>query len=540
MRLALALLVSTLAAGGTAAQTAPSLLYSVEPTQGQSGDSFGRAIASVPDADGDGAPDLLIGQTVLSGGARRPGRAYLAAGATGAILRTLEPPPGLESSGFGSGVGPAGDVDGDGVDDFAVGAPEIYTGSYSTRPGYVHLYSGATGERLHSWPAAEQSPDPEPGDAFGATVTLVGDMDGDGVRELAVGAPQRFCGDRRPRVDIFDVRTGARRLVLVPPTTACASRFGDSMVALSDFDGDGVREIAVGAPEEYAPQRHAGRVYVFDGATGTLLHSIDLPVSQKYAYFGEALVLTHDVDGNGERDLYVGAPGYDVAAVPDDFTGRVFLVSSATGAHLRSVDPPAPSPDGFFGQSLAADRDLDGDGVEDIAAGVLTPNNLGAVYAISGATGGVLWELRPPNPEPPVRFGSSAIVVRDFDGDDLVDVAISADAEDTPFGRGRVHVFGGPRTIPTAPGPAVGGIGLDVSSPAYRRAPLAVHLPSPDEVRLTVHDALGREVARVIDGALGSGRHALSLNVAGWAPGVYVVRLAADGRVVARPLVVVR
>jgi|GEM_PF-1039301 len=535
----LLVLCAVLGAASVAAQTAPPFLYSVDAPEGQFGHIFGARIAPVPDADGDGGPDLLIGQP--SSVQAHTGYAYLIAGATGAVLRTFAAPLGLESAGFGAGVAPAGDVDGDGVDDVAIGAPQLYLSEYSSRPGYVHLFSVATGGLLQSWSAPEASPRPEAGDAFGETVTLVGDLDGDGVRELAVGAPQRFCGQRRPRVDIFDVRTGARRLVLVPPDDQCDNEFGDAVALLTDLDDDGVREIAVSAPSQFVTRQDAGRVHVFNGATGVLIYSLEAPVPNKFGRFGTALALTGDADGDGHRDLLVGAPGDDPFDDANDYRGQVYLVSAASGSRLRTLASPLADPSGRFGQSLSADRDLDGDGVEDILAGLRTPNNRSAVYALSGATDGVLWSLVSPDADDATSgFGRDGVVSRDLNEDGRQEVVVPSRFEDGSTGYGVVYVFGEEAIVAQPPAPAGVAIRLDVASPATTRAALTIALPAAGEARLTVHDALGREVARPLARPLAAGRHALSLDVAGWAPGVYVVRLVVGAQAVARPLVVVR
>ena len=77
-------------------------------------------------------------------------------------------------------------------------------------------------------------------------------------------------------------------------------------------------------------------------------------------------------------------------------------------------------------------------------------------------------------------------------------------------------------------------------NPAADRTRLAFELPSAARVALTVHDALGREVATLIDGALSAGPHSAQFDAAALAPGVYVARLRADGRTATQSVVVAR
>src|SRR6185436_4738640 len=105
-------------------------------------DALGSAVAFVGDVDGDGRSDVLAGaRQPFTGGI---GYARLYSGATGAVLRQFTPVAPLR--GFGTSVAAAGDINYDGVPDFAVGAPDSTTGS--TASGVVHLFSGATGTVL--------------------------------------------------------------------------------------------------------------------------------------------------------------------------------------------------------------------------------------------------------------------------------------------------------------------------------------------------------------------------------------------------------
>jgi hypothetical protein len=101
---------------------------------------------------------------------------------------------------------------------------------------------------------------------------------------------------------------------------------------VGDVDGDGIPDVAVGAPgQNRAGQDDQGRAFVFSGATGARLQTLDDPVPQAQAHFGSALAGVGDVDGDGVPDLAVGAPVQDVYDRQDQKRvveqGRAFVFS---------------------------------------------------------------------------------------------------------------------------------------------------------------------------------------------------------------------
>ncbi|RMH01219.1 MAG: hypothetical protein D6702_11925, partial [Planctomycetota bacterium] len=119
---------------------------------------FGAAVAGIGDADGDGVPDLLVGAPGDSRAGREAGAVTLFSGADGRVLVDLLGPGPLAR--FGAAVCGLGDVDADGRDDFAVGAP----GAGEDEAGAVLLYSGASGSLIRMERGAR------PGGAFGAAL----------------------------------------------------------------------------------------------------------------------------------------------------------------------------------------------------------------------------------------------------------------------------------------------------------------------------------------------------------------------------------
>ena len=163
------------------------VLRQLDSPSPQADGRFGYAVAAVPDANGDGIPDIVVGAPREFS---RQGRVYLFSGATGALLRGVQS-PGLENNGrFGEAVAGLTDFNGDGRGDFIVGAPHEDPANSPEDAGRAYIYSGATGQFLNK----VLPPRPALNEYFGAAVAGMFDNNGTGRPEVVVGAP----GEDRP------------------------------------------------------------------------------------------------------------------------------------------------------------------------------------------------------------------------------------------------------------------------------------------------------------------------------------------------------
>jgi hypothetical protein len=181
------------------------------------------------------------------------GRAFVFSTGTGALLRTFDGTDPIGES--AKVVASAGDVDQDGIDDLIVGAPEVNLASFNS--GKITVYSGATGAAL--WVAAGDLED----ELFGTDVTLAADLDHDGIREIFVGSRGRFGvqGWAQGAVSILSGATGQSLLLLEGEEPQ--DGFGISIAPLSDVNGDGAPDLAVGAwGYDGAAGFETGKVYV--------------------------------------------------------------------------------------------------------------------------------------------------------------------------------------------------------------------------------------------------------------------------------------
>ena len=166
------------------------------------------------------------------------------------------------------------------------------------------------------------------------------------------------------------------------PTPQADAFFGRT-VALGDVNGDGNADTIVGAPaENVGASGQAGRIYIFDGVSGTLVRTVDSPQPRVGDLFGFSLTLGH-FDADTNIDIVAGAIGSGILASD---VGRVYAISGVDGALLRTFNSPSLQPDASFGFSVSA-SDTNGDGVADVIVGAANEDvgpsdNLGRAYSV--------------------------------------------------------------------------------------------------------------------------------------------------------------
>ncbi len=383
-------------------------LLSPTPTYGG---GFGYPVAAVPDADGDGHEDIAVGAFEDRSPTHR-GFAHLFSGATGQAIHSFwsPTPPPLGGGDFGRAVAGVPDVDGDGFGDVVVGAHlESFDGG-NNGYGMAYIFSGHTGELLHTLRSLEE----HFAGNFGYTVAGVPDLDGDGRGEVMV-AEHVFDP---VRVYVFSGATGAVLHMLESPTPGGLGDFGESLSWIPDIDGDGVPDLLVGATDERVGPTSYGRVYAFSGATGQLIRSFDAPAANEY-YFGSSVAGLPDLDGDGRGDLAAGTLYTGLVDDPLRHAGIVHAFSGATGLLLRTLTSPHAQGSGSFGFAVASVPDVNGDDIGDLVVGAPGetfpggPSRAGAVYVFSGASGSLVRALPSPHP---VTEGSFGVAVAGIGG----------------------------------------------------------------------------------------------------------------------------
>ncbi len=305
---------------------------------------------------------------------------------------------------FGFRFGVPLDLDADGVVDPAAGS-RFREDDRHYQNGRLSLRSGADGRSLLTVDGPWQDA------LYGHAVLMPGDLDGDGTPDVVTSAPNAREGDRvRGRLE---ARSPARKTVLWSIAGAPDENFGWDLDAVGDVDGDGRADLLVGAP---APA--AGRAYVVSGATGGILRT--LAPADDQPTFGWYVAAVGDVDGDGHRDLAVGAPW-------EDGVGAAHVFSGADGRRLRHWKGPDARSN--FSEIVADAGDVDGDGRGDVAVGAARTNDTsrsapGDVYVISGSDGRTLQHFQ--GRQPAELYGRMVAGIGDIDGDGVVDLAIGA------------------------------------------------------------------------------------------------------------------
>jgi len=386
------------------------------------GDQFGSSIASIGDLESDGVSDLAVGAPFDDDNGSNRGAVWILfmdadgrvdleqkiSGDEGGFTGELD-----NDDQFGSAVASIGDLNNDGVLDLAVGAPGDDDGGDDQGAVWI-LFLDTLGRVVQNRKISDRAGgfdgNLSDGDQFGGAVASIGDVDADGVTDLAVSARHDDDGgDNKGAVWILFMNSdGTMKAEQKVSDTEgnfdgnlnSDDGFGSAVAGIGDLNGDGVNDLAVGANQDSDGGSDRGAVWIlFLNTDGTV--SSSQKISQNKGgfngdlndgdRFGSAIAGIGDLDEDGTIELAVGAPrdndgGQDRGAIwvlfMDD-NGEVrseIKISSGNNFDGNLSDGDQ------FGSAVANIRDLDGDGINDITVGAPLDND-------GGPDRGAVWLL---------------------------------------------------------------------------------------------------------------------------------------------------
>jgi hypothetical protein len=347
------------------------------------GGSFSQSLAFVGDMTGDGLPDIAVGARYEDWGAEYTGGVHVIDGVT---RGNFQAPLGvyalvqgeIADALVGESIAPLGDLNNDGLSELLIGSwSEAKTSAWI-------LFGGTEGRRnVSDLPIAIVAD--EIGDRAGQVVTGLGDTDGDGLPDFALGmALDDLAGANSGAVYVFlgfddGVRLMSEADALLTGEVTGAQA-GSALDAAGDVNGDGYEDMLIGAPKDDQAFERGGAAYIVLGpfGTGSLAGAwVEIHGSSRGDEIGWCVSRAGDIDGDGKSDMLIGAPFATTHDIP--YNGSLWILTGVEGGDY-AVDGIGTEIYGmdnseFTGEACAPGGDVNGDGLAEVFGGSLQIKN---------------------------------------------------------------------------------------------------------------------------------------------------------------------
>ncbi len=365
------------------------------------GDNFGSSIANIGDLNNDGVFDIAVGAINDDAGGENRGAIHvMLMNSNGSVSNTIEinnntanGPVLNDHDTFGYSIANIGNFNNIGLSDIAVGATGDDAGG--TDRGAIHVMfmnsDGTVSNTIEINDLTANGPVLNDGDSFGFSIANIGDLNGDGISDIAVGTPNDDAGgtDRGAIHVMFMNSDGSVSSTIEinnntanGPVLNDVDYFGSSIANIGDLNGDGISDIAVGAYNDDAGGLDRGTIHVMlmnsDGSVSSTIEINDNtangPVLINYGKFGSSIANIGDLNNDSTLDIAVGAyfdgtSGTAKGAIHVMLMNSNGSVSSTIKINNNTANGPVLDITDFFGSSIANIGDLNNDGVLDIAVG---------------------------------------------------------------------------------------------------------------------------------------------------------------------------
>ena len=433
-------------------------------------DRFASSVTSLGDLDGDGVVDLAVTEPEDDDGGSRRGAVWILFMNSNGTVKSHQKISDTQGSFtgvlddddlFGTSAAGLGDLDGDSVEDLAVGAPTDDDGG--AEKGAVWILFLNTNGTVKSHQKISDTDGSFTGaltsnDNFANSMVSVGDLDGDSITDLAVGATdQDDGGSNRGAVWMLFLNTNGtvKSHQKISDTDGSftgtlddGDAFGGSVAAMGDLDGDGVEDLAVGTCCDDDGGTDRGAVWMlFLNTNGTVKSHQKISdtdgnftgiLADGVFWGGSSATSAGDLDGDGVTDLVVGAQRDDDGSTDRGAVWALLMNTDGTVKSDQKISDTAGNFTGVlddsdeFGRSVTSVGDLDGDGVSDLVVGANKDDD-------GGTDRGAAWVLflqRAGFTEVgnvagmASTNGSKGVGWGDYDGDGDLDLFVSTDFGD--------------------------------------------------------------------------------------------------------------